>query len=199
MLVDAVPVVLREEVRVALGRRIGGVDLVGVKEEEEALVVVVLEPALRLAEGYIHLALGDHDLGALVLGEAVEAASEALVDAHPAVLGKGCRIDPLRPDLHIGERTLRSDGMHLWPGELAYFVRSHAVRVPDDVVAAMRAANWRMPLLGDDEIVRLINEAMAGGGFLPQVFTDDLFTDIEAELAAEHVIEDRSGSDGGAT
>jgi hypothetical protein len=128
-----------------------------------------------------------------------ERVAQYLESGYIMAIVPGTGIDPLRPDRHIGERTLRSDGMHLWPGELAYFVRSHAVRVPDDVVAAMRAANWRMPLLGDDEIVRLINEAMAGGGFLPQVFTDDLFTDIEAELAAEHVIEDRSGSDGGAT
>ncbi len=94
VLVDAAGLVLRIEPRVAFWRGVGGVYLEGVQEEEEVLAPVVLQPAPRLREGDVDLALRDHDVRALVLGVGIESATEAVGDAKPAVLRDRGGVEP---------------------------------------------------------------------------------------------------------
>ena len=40
---------------------------------------------------------------------------------------------------------LLTDGVHVWRSDLAYYVRTYHVRLPDEFVAYMKDRNWTVP------------------------------------------------------
>jgi hypothetical protein len=52
---------------------------------------------------------------------------------------------------------MNTDGVYIWPAELAYYVRTYHVRVPQGLVEHMASLNWQPPTEGEidwDEVVR---------------------------------------------
>jgi hypothetical protein len=50
---------------------------------------------------------------------------------------------------------MMTDGVWLWPRELAYYVGTYRVELPEEFVAHMRQAGWAISALGDDEVESL--------------------------------------------
>jgi|SRR5215469_7062603 len=74
------------------------------------------------------------------------------LETAPAYSGLGKIVgDALDPSanavLFPGRRT---DGLYIWPSELAYYVRKYHIRLPQDLIERMASLNWRPP--ADDAI-----------------------------------------------
>jgi|HubBroStandDraft_4_1064222.scaffolds.fasta_scaffold1417416_2 hypothetical protein len=52
-----------------------------------------------------------------------------------------------------GTKQIVSDGVWVWPGDLAYYVEQHGVALPQEFLSHMEAMNWSPPHLGHVEIV----------------------------------------------
>lgn len=91
----------------------------------------------------------------------------AYLDAgHVYIATPGPALDVFDPDHQIDPPHLRTDGRFLWPGDLAYYVRTYRVRVDPALSDHMRAGGWTVP--GDVELGALqlpqSGAASAGGG-----------------------------------
>lgn len=62
-------------------------------------------------------------------------------------------LDPTRRQ--VAPLTLRTDGVWVWPSDLAYYVATHHVQVPTDFREHMRQEAWRPRLLTDEEQVAI--------------------------------------------
>ena len=63
------------------------------------------------------------------------------------------------PQRHIiGGLTLLTDGIWLWPSDLAYYMRHYQVAVPYALVAHMKTQGWRPPQLTVEELRTLAHQ-----------------------------------------
>lgn len=53
-----------------------------------------------------------------------------------------------------------TDGVWLWPRDLAYYVRNYHVELPPEFIAHMRGSGWRPPAFTQDELVRVYRDFM---------------------------------------
>jgi hypothetical protein len=66
----------------------------------------------------------------------------------------GMTSDLLNPDGDsIGFHCLRTDGLWVWPGELAFYLRTYHVLPPVDFIHRMASQDWEIPDL-DQEAIR---------------------------------------------
>ncbi len=56
-------------------------------------------------------------------------------------------LDPL--SRQVTSPDIVTDGVWLWPGELAYYVGTYRVELPEAFVAHMRRNGWTVPVLGE--------------------------------------------------
>jgi hypothetical protein len=64
--------------------------------------------------------------------------------------------DVLNPDARFGvSPSLLSDGAWLWRADLAYYVKTYHIELPDEFVAHMRQNRWSVPALSEAEVSRL--------------------------------------------
>jgi hypothetical protein len=68
-------------------------------------------------------------------------------------------LDPARTG--VAPLDVRTDGVWAWPGDLAYYVRTYGVPLPDDLVGHARAADWEPPELGVDDLMA-VSEQLRG-------------------------------------
>jgi hypothetical protein len=47
----------------------------------------------------------------------------------------------------VARLEIVTDGVWVWPRDLAYYVREHRVKLPEEFVAHMRAQHWEPPAL----------------------------------------------------
>lgn len=57
----------------------------------------------------------------------------------------------------IAPRETRTDGVWLWSGDLAYYVRKYGVALPPEFLSHMAARGWKAPPL-DDQALRIAEE-----------------------------------------
>jgi hypothetical protein len=70
------------------------------------------------------------------------------LESAPAYSGVGTIVgDVLNPNNRVvlfpGENT---DGVYIWPAELAYYVRKYHLRLPNELVERMASLNWQPPI-----------------------------------------------------
>jgi hypothetical protein len=65
----------------------------------------------------------------------------------------GDLLDPNAPAVLFPGR--RTDGLYVWPAELAYYVRKYHVRVPRELADRMASLNWRPPTADEIDWKRL--------------------------------------------
>jgi hypothetical protein len=65
-------------------------------------------------------------------------------------------LDPGRE--RVAPEAVLTDGEFVWPADLAYYVATYHVVVPDDLVAGARARSWSPPDLSPQEMVRVEDE-----------------------------------------
>jgi hypothetical protein len=53
--------------------------------------------------------------------------------------------DVFDPGVNLGALTVRTDGIWVWPGELAHYVEKYHCALPDQFVDHMRARAWTPP------------------------------------------------------
>lgn len=61
----------------------------------------------------------------------------------------------------IAKLEIVTDGVWVWPRDLAYYVREHRVKVPEDFVAHMRAQRWKPPELTPAELNKAEEDYLA--------------------------------------
>ncbi|MCR4597550.1 MAG: hypothetical protein K5678_00790 [Acetatifactor sp.] len=67
------------------------------------------------------------------------------------VVSPGKTYDVINPENGTaGISSSYSDGVWLWPGDLAYYVRKYNVKLPEEFISAMRDSNWIVPVKLDD-------------------------------------------------
>ena len=66
-------------------------------------------------------------------------------------------MDPFNPSERIDSRSILTDGVWVWPGELPYLVRHYGVMVPDEFLTRMRKLGWQPPEVGDDEVTAALD------------------------------------------
>lgn len=61
-----------------------------------------------------------------------------------------------RPKRHaINSLVLLTDGIWLWPSDLAYYIRHYHVSIPEALGHYMKAQGWELPSLDREEIIAL--------------------------------------------
>lgn len=75
----------------------------------------------------------------------------------------GVMQDVLSPSPHVRTSPdYLTDGIWLWPGELAHYVAQHHVTLPDEFVAHMRGNGWSVPDLSETRTKELCDQVAAG-------------------------------------
>jgi hypothetical protein len=69
-------------------------------------------------------------------------------------------LDPDRTD--IAPLELVTDGVWVWPRDLAYYVRRYNVSLPDDFLTDIRERAWQPPLLTDAELMAVARRVRPG-------------------------------------
>ena len=67
------------------------------------------------------------------------------------VTSPGVATDVIKPDVgEIGTISAMTDGIWLWPSDLAYYVKKYGVKLPEEFIETMRNNNWSINLKLDD-------------------------------------------------
>ena len=79
----------------------------------------------------------------------------AYLDGAPTLAATGSLVDDVlvagRPG--VAPLEIATDGVWVWPRDLGYYVRVHAVSLPEAFVRHMRDRQWTPPVLSVDELV----------------------------------------------
>jgi hypothetical protein len=76
-----------------------------------------------------------------------------------------CMPDGLNPSNYVrGAPDYLTDGVWLWPGELAYYVTEYHIELPSEFVADMRQNGWVVPALSQALIRALCDEIFPDAG-----------------------------------
>jgi hypothetical protein len=52
----------------------------------------------------------------------------------------------------VARREIATDGQWVWPRDLAYYVETYGVALPDDFIQNMRQRRWQPPTLSSEEL-----------------------------------------------
>ncbi|CAN3984702.1 hypothetical protein [Kitasatospora purpeofusca] len=88
------------------------------------------------------------------------------LEAAGAVLAVPSRADDLLDPTARGvcEQAVLTDGEWFWPTTLPYYVRRYHVRLPDELLARIRALGGRPSELDDRELMAAAERFVAGSG-----------------------------------
>ncbi|WP_165988051.1 hypothetical protein [Streptomyces sp. YIM 98790] len=110
---------------------------------------------------------GDPDGGSLVesVGKGDENVQELMADYLSggyviATTGQSAVdiLDDRRP--RSGTVDVRTDGVWVWSGDLAYYVRKYNVALPAELIARARDHGWECPAPGEEELARVRNDML---------------------------------------
>jgi hypothetical protein len=81
------------------------------------------------------------------------------------VVASGVMVDDmLEPrNKRVAPLAIVTDGVWVWPAELAYYVKTYRCELPEAFVDHMRRSGWRPRLLDSDDLIRIGHELRANG------------------------------------
>jgi hypothetical protein len=91
--------------------------------------------------------------------DSIDSVTKYLKSGYPVLDVMESTPDPLRPGHYVrGGASILTDGHWVWRFDLAYYVREHAVKLPEEFLTALVSANYVRPALELDELRRITIE-----------------------------------------
>jgi hypothetical protein len=82
--------------------------------------------------------------------------ADYLAGGHPVVMSPALADDALDPGRKaVAEVGILTDGVWLWPAELAYYVRVHGLAPSPEHIRHMEDNGWRVPDLSRERLVEI--------------------------------------------